>query len=41
MDDPNAGYQLGEELFQLTPAAYVNVWCYEQVFAGVCCCACV
>lgn len=35
MDEPNAGYQLREELLQLTPAGYVNVWCYVQMFAGV------
>lgn len=38
MDDPNAGYQLGEELVQLTPAGYVNV-CYVQMFAAVRVCA--
>lgn len=41
MDDPNAGYQLREELLQLTPAGYVNVWCYVQMFAAVCVYVCV
>lgn len=40
MDDPNAGYQLREELFQLTPAGYVNVWCHVQMIAAVHVCVC-
>lgn len=38
MGDPNADYQLREELFQLTPAGYVNVWCHVQMIAAVLVC---